>query len=92
MKISKTKQQCYLCKSFETTIVVVGDIKVTKCRTCEFQYIEDSKEILGDEWFSEYYAKNRNDLNTELNILRESQYKIDAKFLSQYLRKKRFYS
>jgi SAM-dependent methyltransferase len=87
MKTRKKKLQCYLCNSSETTIVDIGEIKVTKCKNCEFQYIKDSKEILGDEWFSGYYTKNRSDLNAELNSLRELQYKIDAKFLAQYINK-----
>jgi cyclopropane fatty-acyl-phospholipid synthase-like methyltransferase len=80
------KHSCFLCKSNNIEPLIFGKIHVTKCNNCEFQLINDSKNILGDSWFSNYYADDRSD-DTAKNILREKQYLIDAKFLSQYIKR-----
>ena len=45
-KFMQNKTKCILCNSIETEIKLLGNIKVTVCMQCEFQYIENSKNYL----------------------------------------------
>ena len=77
--------KCLLCSSNQTESTRVGGYQVIKCNNCEFQYIPNSKDILGHNYFDSYYLR-RKKFGGGLNALRKEQYKVDAKFVSHYVK------
>jgi SAM-dependent methyltransferase len=63
---------------------MVNDIEIVKCKECQFQYIINFEEILGDNYFDKHYAKRRKN-DGKANQLRELQYKIDAGIVEEYV-------
>lgn len=84
-KFMQNKTKCILCNSIETEIKLLGNIKVTVCMQCEFQYIENSKNYLEDGHFDNYFDKRKNDNAENKNFLRKKQYLIDSKVVENYI-------
>ena len=79
--------ECKLCFSNDISIIVKGDVEVTVCKSCGFQFIDNHKKYLTEDHFDNYYKRRKEDNVSEKNSLREKQYQIDVSFLSKYLKK-----
>jgi SAM-dependent methyltransferase len=78
--------RCILCDSVNVQSLNFNNIFIIKCNACEFQYIPNNNKYLGEDFYSNYFTRRNAKKHTKLNELRKVQYKIDAKFLSSYIR------
>ena len=81
-----SNNQCLLCGSKEISATFRGAFKLYCCKGCEFQWIDDHKKHLSDDWFKNYYSRRKKNSETQLNEKREKQYEIDASIVNKYLK------
>lgn len=75
---------CLVCNSRDLESNMINEIIIQNCKFCNFQFIPNNKKYLSNEYFSNYFTQRNSSKNQKLNDLRKKQYRIDAKFLSQY--------
>jgi len=78
-------QPCLLCKSAYTEAILKGEFEITRCLCCQFEYVRDAANFLGQDWFDEYYSRRKNNNSDNLNALREKQYVVDASVIYDYI-------
>ena len=81
-----SNNQCLLCGAKDISATFNGAFKLFRCRGCEFQWIDDHKKHLSDDWFKNYYSRRKENPETQLNEKREKQYEIDAAIVNEYLK------
>ena len=47
-------QKCLNCESKSVIIVKKGSFEILHCNNCTFEYVLNSKKILGENWFDNY--------------------------------------